>query len=410
MTNIVRLGDPHITLVPGFLASGVASGIKQDGELDLALISCSTPCTAAALFTTNRVQAAPVLYDKIIMQAVPSIQAVLINSGCANACTGLRGLGHVNQVAEWVGTALDIPADRVFVMSTGVIGQPLPMDKVEAGIASACRALADDGGHVAAQAIMTTDTVPKEAAAQVRIGDKTTTIAGMCKGAGMIHPDMATMLAMMVTDAVVQPDVLRVALQTVADRTFNMITVDGDTSTNDTLLLLANGQAGNSPVLDVSSAAYEALVDGLLDVAETLAKSIVRDGEGATKFVTIHVMGAPHFRAAKQVAKSIAHSPLVKTALYGQDANWGRVVCAAGYSGVAFDPDQLSLWMENEDDSLHLVKDGAPFEIDETRAAEILAEEQVVLRLDLGMGQEEATVWTCDLTHRYVDINAHYRT
>jgi glutamate N-acetyltransferase/amino-acid N-acetyltransferase len=286
------------------------------------------------------------------------------------------------------------------------------MDRVAAGIAAASAALAGDRdhGHAAAQAIMTTDTVPKEAAAQVCIGGKTVTIAGICKGAGMIHPNMATMLAMMVTDAAIEPAILDTALRTVADRTFNMITVDGDTSTNDTLLLLANGQAGNKPVSDVSSADYAALVDGLRDVAEDLAQRIVRDGEGASKFVTIHVTGAASFVAAKQVAKSIAHSSLVKTAIYGEDANWGRVVCAAGYSGVEFDAADLSLWMENDTDSLRLVRDGAPFEIDEARAAAILAGEEIAFRIDLAMGQAEATVWTCDLTHRYVDINAHYRT
>jgi glutamate N-acetyltransferase/amino-acid N-acetyltransferase len=313
-------------------------------------------------------------------------------------------------MAGWVGVELGIPAQSVFVMSTGVIGQRLPMAKIATGIARASQALATDGGHAAARAIMTTDTVPKEAAAQIRIDGRTITLAGMCKGAGMIHPDMATMLAMLVTDASVDPGVLSTALKTVADRTFNMITVDGDTSTNDTLLVLANGLAGNQTLIDTSSEGYGAFVYGLQDVAEALAKGIVLDAEGATKFVTIHVTGATHFGAAKQVAKSIAHSPLVKTAIYGQDANWGRIICAAGYSGIDLVPEQLSLWMENSVDSLHLVKDGAPCETDETRAGAILAEKEVVLQLDLGMGPAEATVWTCDLTHEYVDINAHYRT
>ena len=410
MTDIEQVDDPQITLVPGFQATGVACGIKKDRNLDLALITSDRPCAAAAVFTTNRVQAAPVLYDKNLIGAGHTIQAVLINSGCANACTGERGLEDVRQAAEWAGKALHIPAGSVFVMSTGVIGQTLPMDRIKAGIASASGALTASGGHAAARAIMTTDTVPKEAAARVHIGETVVTIAGMCKGSGMIHPDMATMLAMLVTDASVEQDVLQAALRTVVNRTFNMITVDGDTSTNDTLLLLANGQAGNLEITDMSSEDYAALVDGLQNVAETLAKSIVVDGEGATKFITIHVTGAPDFAAAKRVAKSIAHSPLVKTAIYGQDANWGRVICAAGYSGVALDPDKLSLWMGNEVDSLHLVQDGAPFEMDESRASHILASRDVVLKLDLGMGAVEATVWTCDLTHRYVDINAHYRT
>jgi glutamate N-acetyltransferase/amino-acid N-acetyltransferase len=337
---------------------------------------------------------------------------VVINSGCANACTGERGIQNVHRTAERVGKALDIAADAVFVMSTGVIGQPLPMAEISAGVDIASKNLSASAqaGHSAARAIMTTDTRPKEAAAHVEVGNKMITIAGMCKGAGMIHPNMATMLAFLATDAAIEPGVLQMALQAAVERTFNMITVDGDMSTNDTVLLLANGQAGNTAISDPSSADYDAFVDGLLDVATTLAQGLVRDGEGASKFVTIQITGAPHFAAAKQVASSIATSSLVKTAVYGQDANWGRVICAAGYSGIDVEPDLLSLWMIGRSDRLHLVKDGSPFEIDEARAGEILAEDEVTFNLDLGMGQAEATMWTCDLTHQYVDINAHYRT
>ncbi len=412
MTHIVRLDDPRITLVPSVRASGVACGLKKDGALDLALISTEAPCAAAAMFTVNRVRAAPVLYDQELIRAGKPIQAVVINSGCANACTGERGLQDVHRTAEWVGRALDIPADAVFVMSTGVIGQPLPMTEIAAGVDCASQTLSasTQGGHSAARAIMTTDTRPKEAAAHVQVGGQTITIAGMCKGAGMIHPNMATMLAFLVTDAAIEPRVLQTALQAAVERTFNMITVDGDMSTNDTVLLLANGQAGNAIISDPSSEDYGAFVDGLLDVATTLAQGLVRDGEGATKFVTIQVTGAPHFAAAKQVANSIATSSLVKTAVYGQDANWGRVICAAGYSGIDIEPDLLSLWMIGQRDRLHLVKGGSPFEIDESRASAILAEDEVTFKLDLGMGPAEATMWTCDLTHEYVDINAHYRT
>jgi glutamate N-acetyltransferase/amino-acid N-acetyltransferase len=295
-------------------------------------------------------------------------------------------------------------------MSTGVIGQHLPMEKIAIGINKACRTLSYEGGNDAARAIMTTDTRPKEAAVQVEIGGRTVTIAGMCKGAGMIHPDMATMLAMLVTDAAVERDVLQHALHATVERTFNMLTIDGDTSTNDTVLLMANGHAENPTLADTSSVEYRAFLGGLLDVATTLAQDIARDGEGASKLITVQVTGAADFAGAKQVAKSIANSSLVKTAVYGEDANWGRVICAAGYSGVDIDPDRVSLWMENKIDSLWLVKEGAPFEIDEARAAAILAEREVFFRLDLGMGKESATVWTCDLTHAYVDINAHYRT
>jgi glutamate N-acetyltransferase/amino-acid N-acetyltransferase len=410
MTDVERIPDPHLTLVPGFRAAGVSCGLKAPGQLDLALVCADVPCTAAAVFTANRVRAAPVLYDQEILRAGNPVQAVAINSGGANACTGERGLRDARRMAEQVAGALGVPTDAVFVMSTGVIGQPLPMDRVAAGIAAAAQVLSTDGGHAAARAIMTTDTRPKEAALRVNVGGKRVTIAGMGKGAGMIHPRMATMLAAIVTDAAVERSILQRALRAAVARTFNMISVDGDTSTNDTVLLLASGQAGHPPIAGVSSAAYRAFLAGLLEVATDLAQAIVRDGEGASKFLTIRVGGARRLADARRVARSIANSNLVKTAVYGQDANWGRVVCAAGYSGVAIDPDRLSLWMENQADSLHLVKGGQPFEIDELRAAAILSGNEVTFRLDLGMGNAEATVWTCDLTHAYVDINAHYRT
>jgi glutamate N-acetyltransferase/amino-acid N-acetyltransferase len=410
MRDPVVLNDASITLVPGFRAAGVACGLKPDRALDLALVSADLPCSAAALFTTNRVRAAPVIYDQALIEAGKSIQAVVINSGCANACTGQQGRDDANRMAEWVAEALGCPADSVFVMSTGVIGQSLPMDKLAVGIRDAAQGLSDQAGHAAARAIMTTDTRPKEAAARVRVGDTEVTIAGMCKGAGMIHPDMATMLALMLTDASIAPALLKTALNRVVERTFNMITVDGDMSTNDTVLTLANGKAGNSRLVDVNSSEYKAFEDGLLAVATELAQGLVRDGEGATKFVTIHVSGAESWTAAKQVAKTIATSTLVKTAIYGQDANWGRVICAAGYSGVNIKPERLCLRMSGDEDALELVREGAPFEIDEDRASGILAGDEVSFALDLGMGQAEATVWTCDLSHSYVDINAHYRT
>jgi glutamate N-acetyltransferase/amino-acid N-acetyltransferase len=407
---VVRLDDPSITLVPGFRAAGVACGLKPDNALDLALVSAALPCAGAALFTTNRVRAAPVLYDMALINAGKPLQAVVINSGCANACTGQQGIDDTRQMSAWTGQALGVAADAVFVMSTGVIGQPMPMAKIHAGILDAASHQSTLGGHAAARAIMTTDTRPKEAAVRVLLGQHEVTIAGMCKGAGMIHPGMATMLALLLTDAAVAPVVLQTALSQVVERTFNMATVDGDMSTNDTVLLLANGQAGNSVLTDSDSPEYRAFEAGLLAVATDLAQGLVRDGEGATKFVTIHVSGAESWAAAKQVAKSIATSNLVKTAIYGQDANWGRVICAAGYSGVGIEPERLCLRMSSDTDALDLVRDGAPFEIDEERASVILAGDEVAFSLDLGMGQAEATVWTCDLSHSYVDINAHYRT
>ena len=409
MTDIITLDAPHVTSVPGFLAAGVACGLKPD-KLDLAVIYSEKPCIAAALFTTNRVQAAPVVYDRQLVNEGRPVQAVVINSGVANACTGRRGMRDVQQMADLVGRSLDVPSSSVFVMSTGVIGRPLPMDKIAAGISAAADALSPDGGAVAARAIMTTDTHPKEAGVRVRIGGRWVTIAGMCKGAGMIHPNMATMLAMMVTDAAIAPPLLQAALEYATERSFNAITVDGDTSTNDTVLLLANGLAGNSPISDSSSDEYLSFREGVAAVARTLAQAIVRDGEGATKFVTIRITGAPDSEAARRAAKAIANSLLVKTAIYGEDANWGRILCAAGYSGVEFDPYRTSLWMESKSGSLQLVRGGEPYEVDEGRAAAILAEKEVSFHLDLGSGDGEATVWTCDLSHRYVDINAHYRT
>jgi len=404
------LGDPHVTLVPGFVAAGVPCGIKATGDLDLCLVFSPEPCTAAAVFTTNRVQAAPVIYDRSLMEQGERIQAVVINSGNANACTGAQGMADVQRTASIVGECLNIPSNSVFVMSTGVIGQSLPMDRLSQGIMSASKALSRHGGKAAAQAIMTTDTCPKQAAVRIALGDRPVTIAGMCKGSGMIHPNMATMLALVVTDAAVELEPLRIVLQGIVSETFNMVTVDRDTSTNDTLLILANGLAGNRAIAETDSADYRAFLDGLRAVCAQLAQAIARDGEGATKFITVRVTGAAKVDDARQVARSIAGSNLVKTAVYGQDANWGRVLCAAGYSGVSLEPDRWSLWLEDKDDSLHLVHAGEPYQIDEERAAEILSHTDICWRLDLGQGAAEAEAWTCDLTHAYIDINAHYRT
>jgi glutamate N-acetyltransferase/amino-acid N-acetyltransferase len=408
------LEKAHITAVPGFRAAGVHCGLKPPGDLDLALIYSEAPCRAAAVFTRNRVKAAPVLYDQEVLAGnCKTIQAMVINSGYANACTGQRGLDDALATARLVGDELALNTDQVLVMSTGVIGQHLPMDKIEAGVKAAAAALSDKGGHEAALAIMTTDTRPKEAAVEVEIGGRTVTIAGMCKGAGMIHPDMATMLALAVTDAAINADCLRQALVEAADLSFNMMTVDGDTSTNDTFALLANRLAGNPEITDPDSDDYRAFAQALTQVAQQLAQAIARDGEGATKFVTITVKSAPGFGEAKQVALAIAHSPLVKTALYGQDANWGRVLSAVGYSGVAVQPERLALWFGSPEDNgppLQLVKDGRPYDVDEARAAAILAHHDVDITVDLGLGGAEATVWTCDLSHDYVSINAHYRT
>ncbi|MFQ5857704.1 MAG: bifunctional glutamate N-acetyltransferase/amino-acid acetyltransferase ArgJ [Anaerolineae bacterium] len=406
-----------ITDPAGFRAAGVHCGLKLGNAPDLALLVSERPCTAAAVFTTNRVKAAPVLYNQALLARNPTaIRAVVTNSGNANAVTGDQGLDNARRMAELTAKAAGCEPGQVWVMSTGVIGQPLDMVKITAGITHAASTLSPDGGHDAARAIMTTDTVPKEAAVHVRLSAGQVTVAGMAKGAGMIHPNMATMLAVIATDAAVSPDLLDQALRCAVDRSFNCISVDGDTSTNDTVLLLANGAAGVS-VDQLESDDFRTFRDALTAVATTLAKKIVRDGEGATKFVTIHVRGAPTAGDARKVAMAVARSPLVKTALHGEDANWGRVLAAVGYSGVEVDPARIGLWFAAGGDSegsngqsLQLVRDGQRYHVDEVIAAQILAGEDIDIVVDLGLGDGEATVWTCDLSHEYVSINADYRT
>jgi glutamate N-acetyltransferase / amino-acid N-acetyltransferase len=396
-----------LTSVPGFRAAGVSCGIKAAGQLDLALVAADLPCAAAGVFTTNRFPAAPVLYDRAMLAAYAGqMRAVVVNSGCANACTGEEGLADTRQTAAWVGEALGCPGEAVFVLSTGVIGVRLPMDTLQAGIPLAAGALSPEGGALAARAIMTTDTRPKTCAARTTVGGRTVTVAGMAKGAGMIHPNMATMLSVLVTDAAVAPGALQALLQRAVARSFNAITVDGDTSTNDTLLLLANGAAGNTPLDDADTPDAQALAEAVLTVATHLAQAIVRDGEGASHFVTIHVRGAASEADAQRAAKAVAHSPLVKTAIYGGDPNWGRVLCAVGYSGAQVEPERAGLWFGD----LALVAAGRPLDYNEAQAAALLRQPEVTITVDLGLGAGEATVWTCDLTHKYVDINAHYRT
>ncbi len=398
--------------VSGFRFAGVACGLKPQTAayggraLDLALIVSDAPCSAAGVFTQNRFPAAPVLYDKAALQANPTaMRAVVINAGNANACTGEQGLAAAAHMAALAEAALGLPAGSALVMSTGVIGLPLPMEKVETGISDAAvlarseTGQSGEGRKLAAQAIMTTDTKPKLAARQVGPAS----LLGMAKGAAMIHPNMATMLAVVVTDAAIEPGALQTTLRRAAERSFNAISVDGDTSTNDTVLVLANGLAG-----PVDPAAFEA---ALADVCTDLAQQIVRDAEGASKFITVRVTGAASESDARQVAQTIATSLLVKTAVYGGDPNWGRVLAAAGRSGVELDPARAALWFAGDDGAEYpVVAAGAPLAYDETEAARIFSCHDLLIRLDLGAGAAEATVWTSDLTHDYVSLNAHYRT
>jgi glutamate N-acetyltransferase/amino-acid N-acetyltransferase len=405
--------------IAGFRFAGVSCGIKPQTAayggraLDLALIASDAPCSAAGVFTQNRFPAAPVLYDIQALRANPAgMRAVVINAGNANACTGAQGLADARRMAEWAESALGLPAGSALVMSTGVIGLRLPMQKVEAGISEAAilarsaignqpegTGQSNEGQKLAAQAMMTTDTKPKLAAR--RVGQAG--LLGIAKGAAMIHPNMATMLALIVTDAAVEPAALQAALHRSVDRSFNAISVDGDTSTNDTVLVLANGLAG-----PVDLAAFEV---ALAEVCIDLAQQIVRDAEGASKFIAVRVSGAAAAVEARQAAQSIATSVLVKTAVYGGDPNWGRVLAAAGRSGVALDPSRAALWFAGDGGGEYqVVAAGAPLAYDEAEAARIFTCHDLLIHLDLGMGAAEATVWTSDLTHDYVSLNAHYRT
>jgi len=387
----------------GFRAAGVAAGIKKDGRLDLALLVSDRDCVAAAVFTQNKARAAPVIYDQQLIASGNPLRAVAINAGCANACTGEQGLRDCAEMAELVAQQVGCPPHAVFVMSTGVIGVPLPMDKLRAGIPAAAQALSEDGLPAAAQAIMTTDTVPKLATVDLTVtinGEpRTAQLAGIAKGAGMIHPNMATMLAVVMTDAIVRPEVLKKALNSAVRKSFNRISVDGDTSTNDTLVVLANGASGLEP----PEAEFESL---LTSVCADLAKQIVKDGEGATKFITIEVTGARDERMAEHVGRTVARSPLVKTAFYGEDPNWGRIIAAAGNSGEDVLPERMALWIGDA----QVCAGGAPAAYSEEAVIGAMRAKEVTIRLDLGLGNASATVWTCDLSHDYVTINGRYRT
>jgi glutamate N-acetyltransferase / amino-acid N-acetyltransferase len=382
--------------------------LRRGGGDDIALIASDRPCAAAGIFTTNLVKAAPVLLDHQTLAAnAAAIRAVVANAGNANACTGPAGMDAARGMQAAAAQALTVQPDQVLVLSTGVIGVPLPLEQVTPAVAHAATTLGPTYGDAAARAIMTTDTRPKSFAVRCDLPGGSVTIGGMAKGAGMIHPNMATMLAVLTTDAAVaQPRLARLLKET-ADRSFNSISVDGDTSTNDTVLLLANGASGVPVDTPEAEAAF---AEALLALSTALAQAIVRDGEGATRFVTIHVDGLPTGAAAKQIANTIATSPLVKTALAGGDPNWGRILAAAGRAGVPFDPAAAALWIAADGPALQLVAGGTPTDYNEDDAAAIFAQSELTIHLTLGPGPGTATIWTTDLTHDYVTINSHYRT
>jgi glutamate N-acetyltransferase/amino-acid N-acetyltransferase len=393
-----------VTTPKGFRAAGVHAGIKaKAGALDLALIVSDMPATAAAVFTTNKAQAAPVILSRAhVAAAHDRMRAVVANSGCANACTGDQGMADAREMAAATARLLGIRADEVFVASTGVIGVQLKMDKFRAGLPQAVDQLDAHHGSQAAHAIMTTDPFPKECAARVTIGGQTVTVGGTAKGSGMIEPMMATMLGFVTTDAAVPAPLLDRALRAVVDDTFNAITVDGECSTNDCVLALANGASG----VRIDESNYTTFVDALRAVCLRLALGIVRGGEGATKIITVNVTGAATSGEARKAAKAIGNSPLVKTAVHGGDPNWGRLIAVAGRAGVAFSLDRARVTIG----PILLFDNGRPYDEAAPEAANYLKNEDIVLGVHLGAGEASATVWTCDLTAEYVRINAEYRT
>ena len=392
-----------IATARGFRAAGVSAGIKASGGLDLALIVSDAPAQAAAVFTTNKAIAAPVIVSREhLSRSGGTVRAIVVNSGCANACTGEEGVKVARDTTAEVARLVSCPAEQVLVALTGVIGVNLPFEKIRAGLPAALGALGADQGPLAARAIMTTDPFPKESATQIRLGGRDVAIGGMAKGSGMIEPMMATMLGFVTTDAAVPKALLDRALREAVDLTFNAITVDGECSTNDCVMLLANGASGAA----VDEAAYGAFTAGLTAVCRELALGIVRGGEGATKLVTVQVSGAASSDEARKAAKAIANSPLVKTAIHGGDPNWGRLIAVAGRAGVAFELDRAAVAIG----STVLFKDGRPHDEKAPEAAEYLKGKELTVSVDLGAGRASSTVWTCDLSAEYVRINADYRT
>ena len=400
-----------VTAAKGFEAASTAAGIKYKDRTDMALIYSQVPCEAAGTFTANVVKAAPVKWDRQVVDSGKKAQAVIVNSGIANACTGAEGFGYCKDTAEAAAKYLSVDAEGVLIGSTGVIGKQMPIDRLTAGIEVLAGKKNDsiENGTEAAKAIMTTDTHEKELAVTIQVGGKTVTIGGMAKGSGMIHPNMCTMLAFVTTDAVITKEALQKALSEDVVDTYNMISVDGDTSTNDTALVLANGMAEN-PVIEYGTEDYQTFKAALHEINEYLAKQIAGDGEGATALFEVKVKGAESVEAAKVLAKSIACSNLTKTAIAGHDANWGRIVCAMGYSGAQFDPEKVDLFFESKAGKIQIAEDGVALDFSEEKATEILSQPKVTAIADVKMGDAEATAWGCDLTHGYIEINADYRS
>ena len=407
----IQIIEGGVTAPKGYMAAGMAAGVKKPGIKDMAMIYSQAPCKAAGTFTTNVVKAAPVKWDREICENSPFVQAVVVNSGVANACTGEEGMGYCKRMADKTGEVLNIPGNAVLVASTGVIGKQLPMDIIEKGIEGLKPLLSESlaAGTLASQAIMTTDTHNKEIALTVQIGGKAVTFGGMCKGSGMIHPNMCTMLGFLTTDAAISDELLKKALRADIVDTYNMVSVDGDTSTNDTVLLLANGMAGN-PEITEEGPDYDLFCEALHEINAYLCRQIASDGEGATALFEVKVVNAESKEQARILSKAVVCSSLTKAAIYGHDANWGRILCAMGYSGAMFDPEKVDLYFESANGKLKIIENGVACDYSEEFATEILSAKEVTAIADIKMGQEEATAWGCDLTYDYVKINADYRS
>lgn len=407
----MKIIDGGVTAAKGFQAASTAAQIKYKGRTDMAMVFSEVPCVAAGTFTTNVVKAAPVRWDQDIVYNHQGARAVICNSGIANACTGEEGFSYCRATAEAAAKALGIPEDSVLVASTGVIGMQIPIDRIANGVTAMAPNLKGtrEAGIEAAKAIMTTDTEKKEAAVEIEIGGKTVTVGGMCKGSGMIHPNMCTMLGFITSDVDISKELLQEALSEDIKDTYNMVSVDGDTSTNDTVLLLANGQAGN-PKITEKNADYEDFKKALNYVNTTLAKKIAGDGEGATALFEVKVIGAATKAEAVTLSKSVVTSSLTKAAIYGHDANWGRILCALGYSGVQFDPEKVDLYFESKAGKIKIIENGVSTGYSEEEATKILSEDAVTAIADMKMGDAAATAWGCDLTYDYIKINADYRS
>ena len=405
--DVIKNGT--ITDVKGFKAAGITAGLKKSGKKDLALIYSEYKAVSAAVFTKNMVKAAPILVD---MENIKSenTQAIVVNSGNANACTGESGYINAKKMTEVIAEKLNLLPAEVLVESTGIIGVQMDMEKVTKGLESVVAELSEDGGHNAGEAIMTTDTFPKNTAVKVSIDGKEVTIAGIAKGSGMIHPNMATMLAFLVTDVSIDKKLLQKAFSESTDDSYNMVSVDGDTSTNDMAGILANGAAENTKITDENSEGYKTFKEALNFVNKELAKSIAKDGEGATKLIEVTAKNARTMEDAKKVSKSVVTSSLFKAAVFGSDANWGRILCAVGYSGAELIVDKIEIFIKGENQTIQVAKNGMGIEFSEEEVEKILKEEKVGVIVNLNDGNHDATAWGCDLTYDYVKINADYRT